>query len=1045
MMRVLAILFYLFAMLTLPLVAQQRDFVFRNVTIHQGLSQNSVVDIEEDPAGFMWFATQDGLNRFDGREFQSFPKYFDDITTSKQLQLGKIAASGHDLWFVSKGGILEVLDLLSNTFRKVTHLGEEQVPIPFVSDLFFDKEGNLWIGTLNDGVFYYDRKANTVSRFGTNDVDNAGLSSNQIRSIYQDRQENIWILTPSGLNRIENGRIKQYLEETDTNVATEDNTGRLWVGTLRSGLFFKEAGANEFRQFEGFENYPIAKDLIVEAIHADQENNLWVGTYGKGLYVIQLNYTSFVNLMPDIRNPYSIGFQDILTIHEDSNGGIWVGTDGGGVSYYRKQFNNFRRITDQNVSSGISIEQIRAITTDADGQVWIGTSGQGLTLYQPASRTFETVRFPPLHSNIGNPDRVVSLLTDKDGDLWVGTQENGLVIRNRVTKEIARWFSLESPRKQDRIPDNTIWCMMENEAGQIWVGTRNAGLLLLDKDKGLLKSYMPSLNQPMQDENSIRSILQINDSTLAIGFEKVHGVQMFHIGTGEFSPLKFSSSEEMIPDGAGIKDLYYEDGWLWIATAGNGLVCVQLDGNGAISLKEENGLPNNTVYGILPENDSTIWASGNRGLFRLTYTLGEENIEISQISIYSIADGLQSTEFNTGAFHMSKTGTMYFGGISGLNYFDPKELVFSDDSLNVVLTGVMVGNRPVESDTIITYNNHLSLNYFENSLSFNYTGLDFVAPDKRRFFYQLKGYDRDWVDAGSRRYTAYTNLLPGDYEFMVKSSMSPDENAPITSLSVSIAFPFWLEWWFTSTLIVVIILFIYGVYRYRINQLLYVQQVKNNISADLHDEIGSRLTSIQLIAAIFKNNMNGKQPKVYLEKIENEVQMSAEALDEIVWNINITDESLAEIVARMRRYASEVLESDEISYKVEISADFAKKKMSMQKRRELFLIFKELLNNIRKHAQAKQVHIQIYTKDQGLCLAVTDHGVGFDPSEESDRNGLRNIRYRLGKWGGKMDISSEINKGTTVCVWVPFERSSITRFLNYKKTFSRKGFGRNSP
>ena len=1044
-MRVLAILFYLIVTLALPLGAQQRDFVFKNVTIHQGLSQNSVVAIEEDSSGFMWFATQDGLNRFDGREFQIFPKYFDDITTSSHTQLGKIAADKHALWLVTRGGKLEVLDLLSNTFKVVTHLGEDEVLIPPVSDLFFDKDGDLWIGTFDQGVIYFDRKANTVAQFRYIQGDDFALSSNQIRSVYQDREENMWILTPSGLNRIDNGRVKRYLDEIDTNVLTEDDTGRLWVGTLSGGLYFKEPGSDQFTQFNGYENYPFADDLIVEAIHADRENNLWVGTYGKGLYVIQMNYGSFVNLMPDIRNPFSIGFQDILSLHEDSKGGIWVGTDGGGVSYYRKQFNNFRRITDQNVSSGISIEQIRAITTDADGQVWIGTSGQGLTLYQPDSRTFETVRFPPLHSNIGNPDRVVSLLSDREGDLWVGSQENGLIIRDRDTKEIARWFSLESPRKRDRIPDNTIWCMMENKAGQIWVGTRNAGLLLMDKERGLVEKFMPSPNQSLKDEHSIRSIIQVNDSTLALGFEKTLGVQLFHVNTGEFSSVRHPSLDSLIGERSGIKHLYYQGGWLWIATSGDGLVCVQLDGNGAISLNEKNGLPNNTVYGILPENDSTIWASSNRGLFRLTYKPGDKNIEISHISIYSIADGLQSAEFNTGAFHQSENGTMYFGGISGLNYFNPKELVFSDHSLKVVLTGVMVGNRPVESDTVITYNNHFSLNYFENSLSFNYTVLDFVAPDKRRFFYKLKGYDEDWVDAGTRRYTAYTNLLPGDYEFMVKSSSSAEEDAPITCLAISIAFPFWLEWWFVFTLIAFILLIIYGVYRYRINQLMYVQRVKNNISADLHDEIGSRLTSIQLIAAIFKNNLNGKQPRAYLEKIENEVEMSSEALDEIVWNIKNTDESLTEIVARMRRYAGEVLESDGVSYSVDVSSDFKNNKMSMQKRRELLLIFKELLNNVRKHAQATQVFIGISAQNQRLCLTVTDNGVGFDPLEQTGRNGLRNIRYRLKKWGGKIDIDSEFNKGTKIRIWVPFERSRLARFSFFGKGFFKKGISRYSP
>ncbi|WP_114750860.1 ligand-binding sensor domain-containing protein [Pleomorphovibrio marinus] len=1032
MRRDFVILFGLYFIFTLPLRAQQRDYGFKNVTIHEGLSQNSVVDIEEDPLGFMWFATQDGLNRYDGREFLIFPKFFDDITTAEHTQLGKIASSAEELWMVSIGGNLEVMDLLTQTSRKVETLGKQQLPVPKVSEVFFDRVGNLWVGTLDEGILFRDANTNEVRQI--KDTGEFAVSNNQVRSIFEDSHGHIWVLTKSGLDRIVGGEITHYLKGINTHVITEDGDGNLWVGTLSSGLYVKSSGSDHFHPFRGFKDISIPDDLIVEAIHADQEDNVWVGTYGKGLYILQLKDSTQVNLLPDIRNPFSIGFQDILSIHQDSKGGIWIGTDGGGVSYYEKQFNNFRRVTNQNVSKNISIEQIRSISTDLDGQVWIGTSGQGLTLYQPSTREFETIHFPSLHSNIGNPDRVVSLLSDMEGDLWVGTQDNGLIVRDRHTHQIEKWFSSEAKVESERIPDNTIWCMLESESGQLWVGTRNSGLLLMDKEKGLVGSYLVSPDKRhIPDENSVRSIVQVNDSTLAVGFEKVHGVQLLNLSTGEFKPVHCAPLDWILQNETGIKNLYFQDGWLWIGTAGKGLVIVHLELATAITVDEKNGLPNNMIYGLLPENDSTLWASSNRGLFRINYTLKENDITLDQISSFSIADGLQSTEFNTGAFHKSRDGIMYFGGISGLNYFDPEKLVFSDNSFKVVLTGAMVGNSPLESDTLITYKNHLKLRYFENSLSFDYTVLDYVSPEKRRFFYQLEGYDEDWVDAGNRNYTAYTNLSPGDYRFRVKSSNNPAEDAPVTTLGISIAFPFWLEWWFLVAAVLLLALAVYGIYKYRINQLLYIQQVKNNISADLHDEIGSRLTNIQLLSVISKNNLNGKEPRTYLEKIESEVLSSAEALDEIVWNIKITDEDLQDIVARMRRYASDLLENDDTLYTMNVASDFSNKKMSMQKRRELFLIFKELLNNVRKHARAKNVNILVKAQNHGLELTVEDDGIGFDPAEGTNRNGLKNIKYRLEKWNGEMHLQSQINQGTNIRVWVPFGKTSFRQLFTLEK------------
>lgn len=1027
-MKSFSLIFILFLLVFCSLSAQQRDYTFKNITIREGLSQNSVVDVVEDTTGFIWFATQDGLNRFDGKEFLVFEKYFDDITTSTHTQLGKLASNGHELWLISTGGKLEVLNLFTHEFRRVEQIGKENILVPPVTELFFDTQGNLWIGTLNNGLFCFNPNKDEVRVLGKEH-----LNSSEIRTIFQDSEENLWILTKSGLAKLNPTGAEFHLENINTHVMAEDSKGNLWVGALGGGLYLKETGSDSFETFAGSKDDPIPSDLIVEAIHIDRQDNLWVGSYGMGLYVIDLRDTTSVNLIPDIRNPFSIGFQDILSIYEDRKGGIWIGTDGGGVSFYTKQFNNFRQITNQNVSEDVSIEQIRSITTDEDGKVWIGTSGQGLTRYDPINRDFETIYLPPIHANIGNPNRIVSLLSDKEGDIWVGTQDNGLIILDRFTKKIKKRFFKEASKAEERIPDNTIWYILENQQGQYWLGTRDAGLLLMDKNRGVIKTYR---NTPRhlqkQDENSVRSIVTINDSTLAIGFEKIRGVQFLNRSTGAFTAFDLPQTDTIRTPPPGIKSLYFNKGWLWVGTSRQGLLMTHLESGTSLFLNEEKGLPNNVIYGILPESDSSIWASTNRGLFRVGFQIFGDQFKLEQISAFTVADGLQSSEFNTGAFHLSESGTMYFGGISGLNYFDPKSLVFSDNLKKTVLTEVIVGNISLKTDSLITYKTSLNLKFYEHSLGFSYTALDFISPDRNTFYYKLQGYDEDWVKASNRKYTAYTNLLPGDYQFMVKSANGPEDEAQQATLTIVIAAPFWLEWWFIMAVLLFVMLLLYGTHKYRINQILHVQQVKNTISADLHDEIGSKLTNIHLLSVISKKKLKGGDPMDTLEKIDKEARLSAEALDEIVWNIKISDESLLDIVARMRRHASEVLENDGINYEIEVGSGFRRKKMSMQKRRELFLIFKELLTNVRKHAKASQVTIAIVPQNHGINLKVMDDGVGFDTSMESPRNGIQNIQFRMEKWSGWVQVNSRKNIGTTAEVWVPFESSWISRFFHRK-------------
>ncbi|MCM4159820.1 hypothetical protein FHG64_05100 [Antarcticibacterium flavum] len=1018
------ILFYLLfnSFLSIP---QQENFVFKNITINEGLSQNSVIDIAEDPSGFMWFATQEGLNRYDGKNFLVFPVAFDDITTPDNAQLGKLLATPGKLWMIKRGGKVAKLDLYTHKFTPLSLPGYVHHNIPAATYLYNDKSGRMWIGTLQDGAILIN-KNNSLEHYSPEAAKGKKLLHSRIRAIYEDSNKNIWILTPNGLTGFKGDQANHFLKGINSNVITETADKTLWLGSLGNGIYRRGPEDQNFQKFTGYEAGELPEDLVVETIYADGRNRIWVGTYGKGLFVINTAARVIKNLMPNRQDPKSINFQDVLSVKEDSRGGIWIGTDGGGVSYFDEQFNTLRTITAREVKENISIEQIRAITTTATGRIWLGTSGQGLTSFDPKLQDFATLHLSPYKPGISNYDRVVSLQVDGEGDLWIGTQGNGLIILDSLTGNIKKWFTTDAVEAGARIECNTQWVLIPAGRGQMWVATRSGGLLLIDKELGMQKQYLlPSQGNRKLKAANLQALMQLDEKTLVLGYEE-EGIYLLDILGEKFNRVNHPLIEETLRGETGIKSFFYEDGWLWAGTAGRGILLIHLETGRTQLLDDSNFLHNNMIYGILPGQKGRVWVSSNRGLFKLDYYTTSLGPEIRQLQHFTVTDGLQSNEFNTGAYHRDQNGNLYFGGISGLTYFNPSKISSDRNELPVVLTGAMVGNKPVSTDTVITYLTRLSLPYNQNSLSFNYTVLDYLSADNTLYQYMLEGYDEDWVDAMDRNYTAYTNLPSADYIFRVRVANKAGSRAPLTSLIISIAVPFWKQWWFLLLVGVLLMAFIYGLHKYRVYQLLRVQRVKNNISADLHDDLGARLTNIQVLSAISRRKLGVDKPEaMYLQKIEEEVEASARALDEIVWNIKMKDESLEEIVAKMRRYAGETLDG-QYDFQIEVKGKFRKKRMSMQKRRELFLVFKELLNNIKKHARATRIYIRIAIENDHFVMEFKDDGCGFDTTQESSRNGLKNIRERVNKWKGRISLESQHNKGTHVLLHVPFDRRSFS-------------------
>jgi ligand-binding sensor domain-containing protein/two-component sensor histidine kinase len=1007
---------------------QTVPFSFRNMSINEGLSQSSVVDMAIDDVGFLWLATQDGLNRYDGRELVIFKKNFDDITTTTGSRLGKIVNGlNNTLWLITSGGRLEKLDLYNETFTPIPRLpgsiGADSIVLPPVSCLYHEENNTLWIGTENAGLYRYNLTTNKVENYY---YGNSNVPQRAIQYIFKDSRNQIWVLTNSGYAMLcfDSERYPVItplsIDGISYSSMDEDRNKTLWIGTYGKGLYIKREREQEFVPFTGYggqNNLPA--NLVIESVKGDAAGQIWVGTYGNGLYIINPDKATVSHYVNNKKDPFSISYNDVLSIKGDKQGGIWIGTDGGGVSHYDKRLNNFAMLTSNNVPENISIEQVRAITTDRQGGVWIGTSSTGLTFSNSRNNTLETYHYPPAPNALGNYDRVVSLYTDAQGDIWVGTQGNGLLVIDAITKKIKMRFYPDGD-KGHNIPDHTIWCMLPAPDNRVWAGTRNGGLCLIDKQKGLIRNYNTggaAGNRTL--ENNVRSLALINDSTLCIGFEK-RGIQFLNIQTGNLFVKPNAILDSLIARETIFKCSWYRHPMLWIGTLGRGMIACNLNTGQTYTIDDQQGLPNNTVYGILPDDKNYLWLSTNKGICRFVPPADLKTVNRSNFTVFLAQDGLQSNEFNTGAYHKAADGRLLFGGINGLTIFHPEQIALSNLPAHVVITQAMVNNQPLISDSGMAYKKILHLPYRQNAVSFNFSALDFVAPRRFNYYYLLAGYDTRWIDAGNRNYVAYTNLPPGRYVFKVKAALQLPDNSPVTELVIIIHPPFWRTAWFIALCVLVLLGLLYAIIRYRINQLLSLQKVRNRIATDLHDDIGTTLTNISILSELSKKKLLQKEEAgTFLDRIAEEVHNSSQALDDIVWSINTRNDTLEQTVARMRRYAAEVFDAANITYSLHLDEQFEKYKLNMEQRRDCFLIFKEAVNNIYKHANAKRVDIKVWIEKGHLHMIIRDDGKGFDTSTVTHRNGIKNIHNRIGKWNGHIAMNSIPGEGTVTKVNLP--------------------------
>ncbi|WP_298239162.1 response regulator [uncultured Algibacter sp.] len=819
--------FLVFVLMTITLSAQknqdgvsrltppEKQISFHNLSVDQGLSQNSVVSMAQDSIGYLWFATQDGLNKYDGKSFKYYNKQFEDVTKLTYSKLGKIYIDKtNTMWIVANSGKLEKYNPITDNFSPIKN-------IPNVSTLYQEHNFNYYVGTYNHGLFLINSK--------TKDTTQILNKEDRTQTIYAflELEDEIMV---SGSNMIlkvskEDFSYKKIVSDRGNNInystLTKLSDSTFAVGTYSHGLFLMNEKDNTFLKFSGFKDTPLPNDLNIEATLLDKYNRLWIATYGRGVYVVNFKDKIIENFMVQGSNPYALHYNDNLSLFEDFTGNIWVGSDGGGLSYYDEHLLKFNVLTNEQLPRNTYVDVARAISVNPiDNTIWVGTSGKGLTRIDYPNRIFNTLNTK--NSNLKS-NRIMSL-KHINNELWIGYQDKGLDILNKNEKCIP--FNTKA---EEELISTPVWSICEDSNSNIWLGTGGKGLLRFSKTEGITQRFLhDTYDNSTIASNNIRAITEGENGIIWIGTED-KGLCVLNTQTEKVNRIID------IPDK--IKSLYYneETDILWLGTNGNGLKKFNTKTLEIKVYSTEDGLPNNVIYGIIPDRNDNLWLSSNRGI-----TMFQETNSSLNLVNYDQYDGLQAFEFNTGAYFKDHNNIIYFGGLDGINWFKPEQLTLNQEKPRTVINELQLFNSsiPLEAKKVF--------NHDENTISISFSGLHFSQPDLNNYKYQLENHDNNWIESGNNNTAYYSNLSPGNYTFKVMSSNYDDvwnESPAKFSFSIKKA------WYNTAIariiyvalgILTIIIIYRYFKWRWYINTKLRLEHAETERLKNL-DEFKSKL------------------------------------------------------------------------------------------------------------------------------------------------------------------------------------------------------------
>jgi len=975
-----------------------------------GLSHNTVTSLLQDRQGFLWIGTSDGLNRYDGYDVVV---YRHDRLDTASLSNNAVKALLEDregaLWVGTDGG-LDRFD--RGTERFVRYVLDADVPASprkAVLQLLEDHAGRLWVGS--HGLYRHDPATDHFVAYRHEPGNPNSLAGDQLWSLFEDRKDALWVATAgNALHRYDplaDHFVRLTLPEAWSYavIVYEDEANRLWLSNS-----FSKNGAFAYTGSSFTPLSDVPSDRVIRAVLDDRRGIRWMGT-DDGLFRVDPTTRETVQVRME-PTPGAYLQNNVTTLYEDRAGTLWVGAFSG---LYRldPRAKPFRHLGhDPTDPNSLSNNTVMAVWEDNDGMLWLGTLGGGLNRFDPLTGTITRFRHRTAIPHSLCHDLIWSLYEDRRGVLWIGT-DAGLCALDRPTGRFTRYTLPISPAQTAQPPVNAI---REDERGRLWIAS-NVGLYRLDPSTGEVKGYA----RPGDDAHSrstgffLQSLYLDRAGSLWIG---AFGGLLYRFDPDAevFTryPLLLSPDEELVSEA--IWAIHQAgDSTFWL---GSDLGLTHFDPrSGAVEhITQRDGLPGSIVYAVLQDDLlGRLWLSTNHGLARFDDRLPDGR----QVRVYDTGDGLENVEFNRRAAYRSRDGTFYFGGLGGLTWFHPTAIQDNLVVPPVVLTRIETSNR----DTTTLVNPHgleeLVLSYQDYTVAFEFAALNFTNPTKNRYRYRLEGFDDTWIETGTRRYARYTSIAPGSYLFRVIGSNNDGRwNEEGATLRVRVLPPFWQTWWFRLLALAAVAGLLVAGYRYRVTRLLEVERMRLRIAGDLHDDIGSNLSSIALLSDIVRaREQLGERERRQLSKISRSARAMVDALRDIVWSIDPDSDRPDDLVRRMRDTAASLLGDTRWTFQSPPHGLAAR--LDMDVRRHVFLGYKEMLHNVARHARATEVTIRLDEDGGHLRLTVSDDGVGFDAAAPSTGNGLKHLQERAARIGGTLAVTSRPGTGTTILFVAP--------------------------
>lgn len=995
-----------------------------------GLSQNTVYSIMKDKQGFLWIATGNGLNRFDGAEMKIYKPSFgagNGQMRGRIIRSDLLEDDDEKIWFST--------DITLHCFNKKTdkftafyldkHLKvytDASKGHGLFANVLLVKDSLIWLANSSNGLYSINRFTMQVKQFPIVHKDEAGNIINIMYNGAYDGRDKFWFASKKGILsfQISSGTWYQHLKEYPfySIALNKDTLYACWekeIFTINTHSLALSKSVVQQQQSLLF-NAPASlrrmyKDGFGQIWAGDEKGNVFLKKPKSGFFEWAGNING--SAKPETSFP-------VYCIFNFDNQQLWVGADALGLQ--KAEIRNPPFYTCPSSTNSTASNKrffVHSIFEDEAGQVWLGSFQRGIFLLDKKNNSVKEVKLPYKES-VGYYNNSVPLIkSDSKGNLWTST--SGYLFIRQVGQK--NFMPLKLPVPSNSLQEPQMWSMTEYNNGWL-IGTNIGFYYISENEKKYTISHLTHLGMQRMAGAWVHP-----DKTLWLA-PQTGGIWII-------KNLESNEKPKKIFEETNIKSFYYDakHRLLWIGSA-SGLIAYYLPNNQYKIYSEEDGLLNSFIYGILPD-ENNLWVSTNKCLSKAetVFKSGKIFPDI-RVTNFTTNDGLPANEFNTGAFYKGSSGYMYFGSVNGVTWFRPSNVKFIQDTPVVRIVQALVNDEKADTALAPEYIRQIVLPWHKNTLHLRFRGIDYNAPSAVKYMYKLEGWDKDWVHSNMNE-VHYNKLPPDKYKFLVKAAnQSGIWTETPYEITVIIHPPFWKTWWFYSlalisciaTIIVTTRRLVQRKLKLKIAQLerqRAVDKERQRISREMHDDIGAGLTQIVLMsesARIKSKSENSKE----LTDIAHTSRMLVSSMSEIIWSLNSENKTLDQLLSYLREYVNKQLEYSGINYTVAIAEIDKSIVVSNEQMRNILLIAKETVNNAIKHSRAKNIIVKSAYQSGNLQIEIKDDGVGFSMQEKYPGNGLRNIRQRVAEIKGELKIETVAGKSSRFMYAFPLNTTNLT-------------------